>query len=229
LVELCGQYALGERQRSQLASLLATLEADPHAPTSVSEAQRAVDVHLADSLAALELPVVRGARAIADLGAGAGFPGLALAVALPAAIVTLVESSQRKGAFIERARAAAAIENARVAVSRAEAWRDGIGANDLVTARALAPLAVVCEYAAPLLSAGGTLVAWRGKREQREEAEAAAAAAELGLELTDVVRSAPYAQSENRHLYLYLKVRLTPTRYPRRPGMARKHPLGASS
>jgi len=229
LAALCARYALDERQRAQLAQLLATLAADAHAPTTVREAGRAVDAHLADSLAGLELPAVRSSRAIADIGAGAGFPGLALAVALPAATVTLVESTERKCAFIERARAAAAIENARVVVSRAESWSDGIGANDLVTARAVAPLAVLCEYAAPLLLDGGALVAWKGRRDPLEEAEAALAAAEIGLELSEVVRSEPYADSENHHLHLYLKVRPTPPHFPRRPGMARKYPLGASS
>src|ERR1035437_937628 len=84
LVELGGHYGLAQAQRDQLATLLAALERDEHAPTAVREPERAVDVHVADSLVALELEPVRAATAIADLGAGAGFPGLPLAVALPA-------------------------------------------------------------------------------------------------------------------------------------------------
>ena len=83
---------LSSSQLGQLAALLEMLEADEHAPTTVRAAARPLDVHLADSLVALELAAVRDARRIADLGAGAGFPGLALAVALPDAEVALVES-----------------------------------------------------------------------------------------------------------------------------------------
>ena len=100
---------------------------------------------------ALELAEVRGATAIADLGAGAGFPGLPLAIALPGAQVRLVESNGRKCAFIAGAIEACELPNAMPVHARAESWPEGLGACDLVTARALAPLAVVAEYAAPLL------------------------------------------------------------------------------
>ena len=100
---------------------------------------------------------------------------------------------------------------------------------DLVTARALAPLAVVAEYAAPLLAVGGALVAWRGRRDPEDEAAAARAAAELGLEPGTVTRVEPYPGALNRHLHVMRKVAPTPDRFPRRPGMARKRPLGGAS
>ncbi len=109
---------------------------------------------------------------IADLGSGAGFPGLPLAVALPAARVSLVEGNGRKCAFMAAAIEACGAHNATPVHVRAEAWPDGIGSCDLVTARALAALAVVAEYAAPLLTPGGTLVAWRGRRDPDDEAAA---------------------------------------------------------
>ena len=84
---------------------------------------------------------------------------------------------------------------------------------------------MLCEYAAPLLEAGGSLVAWKGARDPSEEADGAAAAAEVGLELVEVRPVTPYRGSRDRHLYLYSKVRPTPNRYPRRPGMARKRPI----
>src|SRR5438874_2093496 len=74
---------LSQSQREQLAVLLRLLREDRDAPTSARAAEGAANVHVADSLAALELEAVRDAGAIADVGAGAGFPGLALAVALP--------------------------------------------------------------------------------------------------------------------------------------------------
>ncbi len=210
---------------NRLDALLALIAEDPTAPTAVRDPARARDVHIADSLSALELPAVAAARAIADLGSGAGFPGLVLADTLPAARVALVESATRKCEFLRRAVAVMELDNADVVHARAEDWPDGIGRHDLVTVRALDMLSVLCEYAAPLLEAGGSLVAWKGARDPSEEADGAAAAAEVGLELVEVRSVTPYRGSRDRHLYLYSKVRPTPNRYPRRPGMARKRPI----
>lgn len=199
---------------------------DDAAPTAVRDPLLAVDVHLADSLVALELEVVRRAAQVADLGSGAGFPGLPLAVALPAAKFSLVESQGRKCRFLERALVGAGIENARVVCSRAEEWQDGFDSHDVVIARALASQAVVLEYAAPLLRLGGTLVDWRGRRNADEEGGAERAAAELGLRRLEIRRVKPYAEARDHHLHLYAKVAPTPPRFPRRPGVARKRPLG---
>ena len=199
---------------------------DARAPTTVRDPIRAADVHLADSLVALELDVVRQATRIADVGSGAGFPGLPLAVALPAARFSLVESQRRKCQFLERVLADARIENASVVCSRAEEWRAGFGVHDVVVVRALAAQPVVLEYAAPLLRAGGTLVDWRGRRDAEEDRTAALAAAELGLRLLEILRVEPFREARDHHLHLYEKVASTPPRFPRRPGVARKRPLG---
>jgi 16S rRNA (guanine527-N7)-methyltransferase len=225
---LVARYELPAGSPGRLAALLDAL-ADEHAPTTVHDPAAAVDVHLADSLVGLELAEIREARAIADLGAGAGFPGLALALALPDAHVTLVESIARKCAFIAATASAAGVENVDVVAKRAEEWAEGIGANDVVTARALAPLGVLVEYAAPLLRAGGVLVAWKGRRDGEEEAVAAAAADQVGLELAAVRPVAPYDGADHRHLHVFRKVTPTPARFPRRPGMARKRPLGGAA
>jgi 16S rRNA (guanine527-N7)-methyltransferase len=108
-----------------------------------------------------------------------------------------------------------------------ESWTEGRGACDVVTARALAPLEVVVEYAAPLLTLGGTLVAWRGLRDTEAESAAARAAKKVGLEPVQIVPVKPYRTTRNRHLHLLLKVTPTPSGFPRRPGMALKRPLGA--
>ena len=227
LASLAERYGLSGAAVAQLAALLDALARDPHAPTTVRAPDEAIHIHVADSLVALELPDVRGATAIADLGAGAGFPGLPLAVALPHAQVALVESVARKCAFIGTAADAAGLTNAEVVCERAEAWRDGIATRDLVTARALAPLAVLAEYAAPLLRDGGVLVAWKGRRDAQEERDASAAAHELGLAIEEICPVRPYSGAEHRHLHVLRKVAPTPERFPRRPGMARKRPLGA--
>ena len=216
-------------EHAAIERLLDLLERDDTAPTSVRDRAANREVHVADSLSGLELPAVRDARRIADLGAGAGFPGLVLAAALPEAHVALVESAGRKCAWLERAVEVMGLANVEVVHARAEEWADGLGANDLVTARALASLNVLVEYASPLLAAGGALVAWKGRRDPAEEADAAAAAAQLAMEPRNVVRVQPFPDVRDRHLYLYLKVGSTPNGYPRRPGMAAKRPLRAST
>ena len=185
-------------------------------------------MHVADALVALDLPAVRAARRIADLGSGGGFPGLALAIALPGARVALVESARRKCAFLAGAAAELELANVEVVNERAEAWEAGVGAHDLVLARALAALPVVVEYAAPLLVPAGVLVAWKGRLDPCEEADGRAAAAALGMSAPEAVPVEPFAGARDRYLYLSSKVSPTPTRFPRRPGIARKRPIRAS-
>jgi 16S rRNA (guanine527-N7)-methyltransferase len=212
--------------KPQLDALVDAL-ADPAAPTSVHGRRRARDVHIADSLSALEVPGVREAARIADLGAGAGLPGLVLAIALPRAEVTLVESVGKKCAWMERTAEALGLENVRIACARVEELQDA--PFDVVTARALGALALVCEYAAPLLREGGLLVAWKGAVDETEDADGLAAAAALGLQRDSVLAVQPYADSERRTLHVFRKIAPTPERYPRRPGMAAKRPLTARS
>ena len=228
LEQLAVQYALSPAAVGALERLLAALTARPSAPTAVRDPARAVDTHVADALVALDVAPVRAARRIADLGAGAGLPGLVLAAALPEADVSLVESNRRKCEFIACAASQMRLDNVAVVAERAESWREGIGVHDLVTARALAPLPVLVEYAAPLLAPGGALLAWKGRRSEDEEVDGMAAAAATGLELADVRAVRPWDGAERLHLHLYLKVGDTPSRFPRRPGMASKRPLRAS-
>jgi 16S rRNA (guanine527-N7)-methyltransferase len=202
-------------------------EPDPH--TTVSEPEQAVDIHVADSLAGLEIPEVRDASWIADIGSGAGFPGLVLAVALPRARVDMIESVSRKCAVIDRLTHAARLDNeiVRAMPMRAEeraAW-GGREAYDVVTARAVAGLPVLVEYASPLLAVGGVFVAWKGARDPEEEARGSKAAAEVGLEPEAVVEVYPWPEARDRHLVVYRKVSPAPDRFPRRPGMAAKRPL----
>ena len=226
LQELAERYALPEAAPAQLQDLLQLIAEDDTAPTTVREPRQGVDAHVADSLSGLEVEALRSAGTIGDLGAGAGFPGLVLAAARPQARVALVESLSRKCAFLERAIERLGLANAEVVCARAEEWET---TNEAITVRAVAPLNVLAEYAAPLLEPGGTLVAYKGVRDASEERDADAAAEVLGLELADIHRVEPFAGAENRHLYVYLKVRETPERFPRRAGMARKRPLSAKA
>lgn len=227
LEALVDEYGLKPTAVDRLDALLEFLATDPTAPTTVVAPRQGADVHIADSLVGLTVERVREARRIADLGAGAGLPGLVLALALPSAQVDLVESVGKKCDFMTRAAARMDLANARAVHARAEAWPEGLGVHDLVTARALAPLTALVEYAAPLLEMGGTLCAWKGARDPVEEADGSAAADATGLALREVVAVRPWEGVEARHLYLYEKVAPTPDRFPRREGMARKRPITA--
>ena len=214
---------------AQLAALLTALAAEPAPPTSVTDPVEAVDVHVADGLSGLGAPQLRAATRIADLGAGAGFPGLVLAAALPNAKVDLIESTARKCEVIARLATAAEIGNATAIPVRAEEWASSDGANqyEAVTARALSSLAVLAEYAAPLLELDGTLIAWKGARDPEEEQAGNEAARILGLTPRPPIPVRPYKGSRERNLYVYVKTEPTPDRFPRRPGMATKRPLGS--
>jgi 16S rRNA (guanine527-N7)-methyltransferase len=221
------RFGLTPAQRSQIAAALALLASDPLAPTTVKDPAHAAAVHVADSLVALDLDEVREAGVIADLGSGAGFPGLALATALPDADVCLVEAQRRKCDFLERICSETGLANATVVCARAESWNEGMGSVDVVTARALAAQPVVLEYAAPLLRAGGSLVDWRGARSRSEENAADVAAAELGLSRREIRHVTPYDGARHHHLHVFIKTGTTPARFPRREGVARKRPLAS--
>jgi 16S rRNA (guanine527-N7)-methyltransferase len=158
--ELAARYGVDPEP---LVSLLAALESEPDPPTTVADP---VDEHIADSLSAL--PHLGSPSPIADIGSGAGFPGLVLAAALPASRVTLIESRRRHADVAERLRVAAALSNVSIVNERVESV-SAQSAFDVVTARAVASLAVLVEYAAPLLVSGGRLVAWKGARDEAEE------------------------------------------------------------
>jgi 16S rRNA (guanine527-N7)-methyltransferase len=223
---LLARYELPPSAARPLGVLLDLL-AEPEAPTSVHDPATALRVHVADSLAGLDVPELRAARVVADLGAGGGLPGLVLATALPHARVHLVESIGRKCAFLRSAATAMGLENAEVVCARAEEWPDGIGRCDVVCARALAALGVLSEYAAPLLVNGGVLVAWKGAIDPVESADAEAAAAHLGLAPEPVRSVSPFPGSERRTLHVLRKIAATPPGFPRRAGMATKRPLSA--
>ena len=231
LAELAAEYELPGPAAKQLMVLLQRVSAAPIALTAVRDVTAAVEVHVADSLAGLRVEALRSAGRIADLGSGGGFPGLVLAIALPDARVALVESVVKKAVFLRDTAAELGLaDRVEVIPERAESWADGLGAADVVTARALASLPVLLEYASPLLREGGVLVAWKGARSADEEADGEAAAAALAMSSPEAIELPPGAvrNADERHLYVSSKLGPTPHGYPRRPGMARKRPRRAS-
>jgi len=196
--------------------------------SSVTEPGRAWRVHVEDSLTGLEVGELRGAGRIADIGSGAGFPGLVLAVALAEAQVDLIESVGRKCEFIQRAIDSAGIRNAAVSNARSEDLASGElrGSYDAVTARAVGRLSTLAELASPLLRENGVLVAWKGKRDPGEEQQLARAADQLAMHPEQILDVGDRAGSKHRHLHVLRKLGSTPSDLPRRPGIAKKRPRG---
>jgi 16S rRNA (guanine527-N7)-methyltransferase len=220
--------SLTAAQRRSLETVLELLATERASVSSVVD-DRAWRVHVADSLTGLEVPELREARQIADVGAGAGFPGLVLAVALPEAQVDLIESVSRKTAFIEQAATAAAIPNADAVTARAEdvardpAFRESY---DVVTARAVGRLSTLAELASPLLKPNGVLIGWKGRRDEDEEAQLDRASASLAMTPEQILDVGHRAGSEHRHLHVIRKSAATPANLPRNPGIAKKRPKG---
>lgn len=220
-----------------LREIVEILAADEHAPTTVRDPNEAWRTHVLDSLSGLEVPELVAASRIADVGAGAGFPGVALAAALPQARVELIEATSRKCEFMRSLTARARIDNAHVVCARAEEWAaahapdGGRERADVVTARAVGRLATLAELASPLLREGGVLVAWKGRRDPEEEAEAAGAEGRLAMQPGAVrpMAAGPGSAAgfEHRHLYVFTKSGPTPPGLPRRAGMAKKRPFGS--
>ena len=226
------EHALEEHQAQRLQRFLAVLAEDMHAPTAVRDPGEAIHVHLADSLAALPMldeALGEGVPSlVADIGSGAGVPGIPLAVARPAVRFDLVEASQRKAGFLKRVVDRLGLSNADALRARAEEL-PGQGRREtygVVVVRAVAPLATLVEYAGPLLAQDGRLLAWKGARDPDEETAGHRAALQVGLEPLEVRLVTPYEESRNRYLHLYRKVRPCPPEFPRRAGVARRRPLG---
>ena len=217
-----------DAQRQSLQTVLDLLAAERASVSSVTDA-RAWKVHVEDSLTGLDVPELLEASRIADLGSGAGFPGLVLAVMLPDASVDMIDSIGKKTAFIAHAAAEAGIPNAVAITARAEDLARDESAResyDVVTARAVGRLSTLAELASPLLKEGGVLVAWKGKRDEDEEQQMSRAGESLAMSPEAILDVGHRAGSEHRHLHVIRKSAPTPADLPRKSGMAKKRPRG---
>jgi 16S rRNA (guanine527-N7)-methyltransferase len=203
--------------------------------TALTDPEAVQRRHFGESLALLAtlreagvLPPGEPARVV-DIGAGAGFPGLPMRIAEPALRLTLVESHRRRCEFLRAVVEELALEGVEVVAARAEeAGRDPELRErfDLAVARALAPLPVLVEYALPLLRPDGVLAAPKGSSATRELDEASAAIEILGGCAEDPLPlSLPEGAAPQRVL-LVRRCGELPERYPRRPGVPSKRPLG---
>ena len=219
---------LDRDELARLDPMLELLAASHVSLSSVTNPDEARTIHVADSLSGLACPEVRAARKAADLGAGGGFPGIPLAVFLPDCQFTLIDSVGRKVEFMNEVILALGLGNAHAMKARSEDWANSGGreAYDLVTARAVAPLSALAELASPLLVEGGYLVAWKGEAEPDSERAIEENGEELAMEVLRQEVVVPFEGSRERRLYVLVKNGPTPKGLPRRPGMARKRPLG---
>lgn len=186
--------------------------------------ESAVALHIVDSLLALPQLDDAPPGRFADIGSGAGFPGIPLAV-LSGREVSLVESVKKKAAFLERVVAELRLK-ATVHPTRAEELAsEAPGAYSAVTARALSALPSLVELAAPLLADGGRLVALKGRPEPEELARGVRAAALCGLTEVQVAERALPGTDIVRTIVVYQRTGRPTVRLPRRPGAAQRDPL----
>ena len=166
-------------------------------------------------------------RAI-DIGTGAGFPGIPIAIVQPTWKVTLLDSTRKKMQFLEGVLESLGLENARTWVDRAEALGQDPQQRqryDLALVRAVASATVGAEYALPLVKLGGLVVLYRGQWSAAEETALDWAAQQLGgtIEAIEAFKT-PLTGGERHCLYLR-KVTPTPTEYPRPIGIPTQKPL----
>jgi 16S rRNA (guanine527-N7)-methyltransferase len=184
--------------------------------------------HVLDSLTALPLLRRAGIAEFVDLGSGGGYPGLPLAIALPARRALLVESIGKKARFLEAAVAALGLTD-RVAVAgvRAEslaAEQRHRGSWQAVVSRAVADLTELSELALPLLRAGGLLVAWKRRPMDAELSRAERAVRQLGGRVV-ACETVAVPGLEDHVLAVVEKVAATPPEFPRDPAARRRRPL----
>jgi len=165
-----------------------------HNLTAVRETAQMVALHLLDSLTLL--PHLGGARTLLDVGSGAGFPGIPIAIARPDLAVTVLDSSRKKCVFLEQAKAELGLDNLQVACERVEQWRPE-GRFDAVASRAFAELADFVAQARHLVAPGGRMLAMKGVHPFEEIARVPAS-----HRVVEVVELAVPSLDAKRHLVL---------------------------
>lgn len=221
--------ALGAAVTPQQAELLArycaqVVETNRHLNLTAITDPREVEVkHLLDCAAIAPLPVLAGR--VADVGTGAGFPGVVLRVLRPDLEVTLVDATAKKLAFVQQACDALGIAVTTLHGRAEELARTQYREHfDTVTARAVAPLPSLAEYCLPLVQVGGYLVAMKGPEAEVELADSAYALAQLGGEPVDIVHFTLPGELRRAAVVLR-KTAPTPPRYPRAGKNIAKAPL----
>ena len=198
--------------------------------TTVPEDNETVDRHFIDSLTVLKTGLIPETGSLIDVGTGAGFPGLVLAMARPELQVTLLDAQHKRLTFLQAVCEATGTVNTKLIHARAE---DGARKKelreqfDIAAARAVAPADVLSEYLLPYVRRGGYALCWKGPALKDELESGRRAAHLLGGSLEMPVRC-PVEGREWEHLIMPIrKVQSTPKQYPRKAGIPKQKPLGS--
>jgi len=190
--------------------------------TAITEPEAVAQLHFIDSLTVLRAADCKG-KSIIDVGCGAGFPGVPVAIAEPTAKVTLLDSLQKRMNWLSEILPGLGIE-ATVVAARAEEYvsqhREQF---DLATSRAVARLNILCELCLPYVKVGGKFLALKGAMTHEEVDEAGKAIAALGGKVAEI-REFPVADAVHR-IVVIEKIRPTPKQYPRKFAKIKQSPL----
>jgi 16S rRNA (guanine527-N7)-methyltransferase len=200
--------------------------------TAITDPAKVVTRHFLDSLTCLlAVPPDQRARPLRllDIGSGAGFPGIPLAITFPAWRVISLEATGKKARFQQEAVAALGLANVTILTGRAEEFArqpEYRGCYGLVTARAVAALPTLLEYCCPFAHVGGRVIAPKKGDLAEEVAAGTKAASLLGAQLLAPIPVTIPPLADGRVLLIAEQKRLCPQQYPRPAGAPAKHPLG---
>ena len=190
--------------------------------TAITEDEAVAKLHLLDSLTVLTCADLAG-KTLIDVGCGAGFPGVPLAIASPDTKVTLLDSLGKRMKWLETVLPTLGVSAECVTARAEEAVADRRESYDFATSRAVARLNILLELTAPYVKLGGAVLAMKGSAAQEELAEAKNAIKKLGLKL-EKVHTFPIDGAEHSVIVLR-KVAPTPNQYPRRFAKIKQQPL----
>jgi len=183
--------------------------------------------HILDSLAPLNFIDLKKNDLIFDIGSGAGFPGIPLAILRNDISVVSIESISKKASFQTLLSSSLNLSNFNVINDRAEivSRTENRESADKVTVRAVSSLSTILEYAIPLLKVGGFALIYKGNNSDDELSNADDALLNLKCKITDIHKYRINPEMPMRTLVIARKTDLTPSKYPRRAGIPAKRPL----
>ena len=190
--------------------------------TAITEDTQVAKLHLLDSLTVLCCADLRG-KTLIDVGCGAGFPGVPLAIACPEAKITLLDSLGKRVKWLEETLPQLGIEAECVTARAEEAVAQRRETYDFATSRAVARLNILLELTAPYVKVGGAVLAMKGAAAKEELNECAGAIKKLGLQLEEV-REFP-VDGASHAVIILRKIAPTPKQYPRRYAKIKQLPL----
>ncbi|MER2192580.1 MAG: 16S rRNA (guanine(527)-N(7))-methyltransferase RsmG [Solibacillus sp.] len=196
--------------------------------TAITDLEGVYLKHFYDSISASFYFDFTKVESVCDVGAGAGFPSIPVKICFPYLHVTIVDSLNKRITFLNHLSEQLGLDHVSFVHSRAEefgqnaAYREKF---DVVTARAVARLSVLSELCIPLAKEGGYFVALKAAAGAEEMKDAAKAIATLGGKLKEEFAFLLPVEESERALYIFNKVKATPKKYPRKPGVPNKTPI----